>query len=115
MHLPKLKTAIGINIQAKAFIFLNPNFWWDSSTPYYCWKQTFYYKAETANSSPPEDSDITALYMVMCWDAKVLFMSLLEMDYTVNAGYFSMHTNTFQSDLRKNQMISCMMIFLHIY
>jgi len=26
MHLPKLKTAIGINIQAKVFIFLNPNF-----------------------------------------------------------------------------------------
>jgi len=60
----------------KMFIFLNPNFCWDSSTPYYCWKQIFYYKAETANSSPPEDSNITALYMVMCRDTKVLFMCL---------------------------------------
>jgi hypothetical protein len=53
--------------------------------------------------------------MVMCRDIRVLFMCLLEMDYTVNTGYFSMHTNTFQLDLRKNQMISCMMIFLHIH
>jgi hypothetical protein len=45
----------------------------------------------------------------MCRDTKVL----LEMDYTVNAGYFSMNRNTFQLDLRKNQMISYI-IFLHI-
>ena len=38
----------------------------------------------------------------------------LDMDYTVIAGYFSMHVKTFQLDLRKNQMISCMMMFLHI-